>query len=226
MRRVLVTGANGLVGQKLVAALAPQCNVLATARQETFQADPGSVEYQQLDIADGGACKELVLAFNPDVIVNSAAFTHVDACEEQRELCWQVNVKGVANLAHAARKNMAKLIHISTDYVFNGEQGPYAEEAKPNPIGYYGKAKLASENEVRIAGIPYAIVRTNVVYGDGVGIKNNFFLWVYNSLAAGKTIRVVTDQYNNPVLADDLAEGIRLLIDQSKYGVFNIQWED
>lgn len=231
MKRVLITGANGLLGQKLVLALFPHFEVLATARQprwypaDTLPRDD-AVAYRQLDITHLQQCREVIDDFCPDVIVNAAAYTHVDACEEEKELCWQVNVKGVEHLARVARKHMSLVVQLSTDYIFDGTAGPYGETDRPRPLGYYGKAKLAAENAVRVAGIPYAIVRTNVLYGIGERVKTNFFLWVYNSLKAGQSIRVVTDQYNNPVLAEDLAEGIRLLIAQSGYGVYHMAGED
>ena len=225
-KRILVTGANGLLGQKLVATLAGEFHLLATGRQPRLALTSPPLDYRQLDITDIQQCKDVIIPFQPDVIVNAAAFTHVDACEEQKEACWKINVKGVENLTQCAKKNMAQLIQLSTDYLFEGTAGPYSEDAKPAPLGYYGKSKLASENAVRMVGIPYAIVRTNVIYGVGIQVKNNFFLWVYNNLKAGKNIRVVTDQYNNPILAEDLAEGIKLLIEKSQYGVFHLAGED
>ena len=225
MKKILITGANGLVGQKLVTALQGN-ELIATGYRPEPRFNPNLATYEVLDIANASDCKDLVNRFLPDVIVNAAAYTNVDGCETDRETCWKVNVKGVENLAQAARKCMAQLVHISTDYIFDGKEGPYQEDAHPRPLGYYGKAKLASENTVRMTGIPYAIIRTNVVYGTGNGVKNNFFLWVYNQLKNGNPIRIVTDQYNNPTLADDLAEGIRLLIDKSAYGVFHLSGED
>lgn len=228
MKKILVTGANGLLGQALLKKLNQDFNIYAAGIEDSLFPEifSGRVTYQQLDIADQKSCRELVWGIKPDAIINAAAFTNVDDCEEEKELCWRVNVKGAENLANAARKNMALLIHLSTDYIFDGKAGPYSEEHKPNPLGYYGKSKLASENAVRMAGIPYAIIRTNVLYGTGVEVKNNFFLWVYHSLKNGKTINVVTDQFNNPTLAEELAEGIHLLIDKSKYGVYNIAGEE
>ncbi len=221
-KKILITGANGLLGQKLVSALHKDFQILATGRQPRLLLEDLRVPYRVLDIIDFQQCKKIVIPFKPDIIINSAAFTHVDACEDQREACWRTNVKGVENLASCARKNMAQLIQVSTDYIFEGTDGPYPEDAKPHPLGYYGKSKLASENAVRMIGIPFAIVRTNVLYGVGTGVKTNFFLWVYQNLKDSKEIRVVTDQYNNPTLAEDLAEGIRLIISQSQYGVFHL----
>ena len=228
MKKILITGANGLLGQALVRGLAnkKEYAVYATARSEKLVIPEMDIPYFELDIANGEACREVIRHITPDVIINAAAYTHVDGCETEKEKCWLANVKGVENLARFARKNMALLVQLSTDYIFDGTEGPYDEYDIPSPLGYYGRAKLAAENAVRMAGIPYAIVRTNVIFGTGINVKNNFFLWLYESLKAGKQIRVVTDQYNNPVLADTLAEGIRLLVDNSKYGVYHLAGKD
>lgn len=220
MKKILITGVNGLLGQALSRTFSDNFEVYSAAIEPSPALE--LPHYEQLDISDPKKCKKLIWQIEPDVIINAAAFTNVDACEEEKELCWRINVKGVENLAAAARRNMALLVHLSTDYIFDGKEGPYPEEYKPKPLGYYGKSKLASENAVRIAGIPYAIVRTNVLYGAGINVKNNFFLWLYHSLQANKQIRVVTDQLNNPTLAEELAEGIQLLIKASKYGIYNI----
>lgn len=221
-QKILITGANGLLGQKLVNLLAGDYQVIATARQKHLSIPVQQVEYIPLDLVQVSAVRDLIKSFAPDTIINCAAYTHVDACENNRELCWDANVRAVEHLAQAARQNMTMLIQLSTDYLFDGTAGPYSEDEMPKPVGYYGKSKLAAENVVRMTGIPYAIVRTNVIFGEGTNVKNNFFRWVYQSLTANKKIKVVTDQYNNPVLAEDLAEGIRRLIEGSKYGVYHL----
>lgn len=220
MKKILITGVNGLLGQALVKTFSGSYEIYSAAIEDSPAID--LPHYEKLDISDPKGCKNLIWHIEPDAIINAAAFTDVDACEEEKELCWRINVKGVENIAAAARRNMALLVHLSTDYIFDGKAGPYPEDYKPKPLGYYGKSKLASENAVRIAGIPYAIVRTNVLYGTGINVKNNFFLWLYQSLQGNTPIRVVTDQLNNPTLAEELAEGIRLLIQASKYGIYNI----
>jgi dTDP-4-dehydrorhamnose reductase len=116
----------------------------------------------------------------------------------------------------------ARLIHVSTDYVFDGKTGNYAEDDKPNPINYYGKTKLAAENAVRISGSDHAIVRTIVLYGQGAQVKQNFALWVINSLKAGATIRCVDDQIGNPTYVGDLAVGILAIVERERSGVYHI----
>jgi dTDP-4-dehydrorhamnose reductase len=135
---------------------------------------------------------------------------------------WKANVTAVENLAEAARKVGAKLVHISTDYIFDGKNGPYDEEAKPNPVGYYGKTKLASENAVLVAEIPHTILRTIVLYGSGIGVKQNFALWVIGSLKSRKQITVVDDQLGNPTFVSDLAMAIIKSFELNRQGIFHI----
>ncbi len=222
MKRVLITGANGLLGQKLVTTFVEDFEVIATAREEQSVFRSPQFIYEPLDITNYQQVGQVLETYRPEVVINAAAYTNVDGCEEEREVCWRANVKAVENLAVWSRRIDAQLVHVSTDYIFDGYNGPYDEEARPNPLCYYGKAKLASENAVKKEGIPYIIARTSVVYGVGKGVKPNFFLWVYRSLKQGKAIRVVTDQYNTPTLADDLAEGILLALRAGYEGVVNI----
>ncbi len=222
MTRVLITGSNGLLGQKLVTTFLEEYEVIATAREEQSVFQSPRFTYRTLDIANYRQVHHLLEDVRPDVIINAAAYTYVDGCEVEKETCWRVNVKAVENLAVLARRIGSKLVHVSTDYIFDGRQGPYDEEARPNPLCYYGKAKLASENAVKKEGIPHIIARTSVVYGVGRGVKKNFFLWLYESLKNGQAIRVVTDQYNTPTLAEDLAEGILQALQANVEGVVNI----
>ena len=226
MKRVLITGANGLLGQKLITELIEDYELLATARAPQPVLQSPTFLYRRLDIENYRACKAVIEDFRPEVIINAAAYTNVDGCEVEREACWRANVKGVENLVRAARNRMIQIIHISTDYIFDGTNGPYAEEQRPNPLCYYGKAKLASENVIKAAGLPYTIVRTSVVYGVGVAVKSNFFLWVYQRLQQDKPIRVVTDQYNTPTWVDDLAGGIHLILNRPFLGVIHISGPD
>ncbi|HVN48819.1 MAG TPA: sugar nucleotide-binding protein, partial [Bacteroidota bacterium] len=180
MKRILIAGSNGLLGQRLSMMLSglTEYEVLNTSIERSFVFDDHLYDYTQLDITQRGDVKSLISSFQPDVILNAAAATNVDWCESNRELAWKINVTAVENLAEAARKVNAKLIHVSSDYVFDGKNGPYDEQAPVNPISYYGKTKLASENAVQSAGINYGIVRPVVLFGLGIGVKANFVLWV------------------------------------------------
>lgn len=224
MKRILICGANGLLGQRLALILSTQTEyeVLNTSHHRSFVFDDRLLDYTQLDITRKGDVKSLVSSFQPTTIINAAAATNVDWCETHREDAWRVNVVGVENLIEATRKVGAKLIHLSTDYVFDGKAGPYSEEDRPNPISYYGKSKLAAENALRMADIPFSIIRTIVVYGQGINIKQNFPLWVLQSLQEGKQIRCAVDQISNPTHVGDLALAVVRVFEMNREGFYHV----
>ncbi len=226
MKKVLITGANGLLGQALVNVFYKKYQIMTTGQEDQPIITAGDEPYAQLDITNPARSKKIINQFAPDVVMNAASYTHVDDCERNKEFCWQVNVKGVENLANLARRYDFHLIHYSTDYVFDGKQGPYGEEDRPVPLGYYGKSKLASENVLRQIGCHFTIVRTCVLYGTGKEVKKNFFLWVLESLMNDKKIKVVTDQYNNPTLVEDLALGSSSVVEQAALGLYNLAGKD
>jgi dTDP-4-dehydrorhamnose reductase len=227
-RRVLIVGANGLVGQKLTEIFSNDRNfdLLISARQSEAYNKAASFGYVQLDATNLAAVKELVWNFSPEVIINAAAYTDVDGCEREKELSWKANVTAVENLVTASRLVGARVVHISTDYVFDGKAGPYDETATPNPLSYYGKEKLASENAVRASGENWAIVRTMVVYGVAPKVKKNFAIWLVQELKKGNRVNIVCDQFGNTTLADDLARGIYELVRQNKRGLYHIAGSD
>ena len=228
MKRILICGSNGLLGQRLALMLSSQTDyeVLNTSMERSFVFDDRLFDYTQLDITKKGDVKSLISSFHPTAILNAAAATNVDWCEVHRDEAWKVNVVGVENLVEAARKVGSRLVHISTDYVFDGSRGPYSEDDTPSPISYYGKSKLASENAVRIGGIPYTILRTIVLYGAGIGIKENFPLWVVRSLKAGKQIRCVDDQISNPTHVTDLAFAAVKGFELNRDGIYHVCGKD
>lgn len=224
--RILVTGANGLLGQELVTLLSkvPAYDVLATGRDATPRFRHASCGYTPLDITDADATHRLFQDFAPDVVINAAAMTQVDLCEQAREACWKVNVEAVDTLASRCLKTGCRLIQVSTDFIFDGADGPYAEKARPNPVNFYGKSKLAGENAARGAGLDqWAIVRTVLVYGTGQNLpRSNFALWVIDQLSQDQPIQVVTDQWRTPTYAADLAAGIERVVRYGKGGVFHV----
>lgn len=226
--RVLITGANGLVGQKLASAFSADRSIdlLASARQSEAYNRSASFGYLSLDTENRGAVKELVWNFEPDVIINAGAYTNVDGCEREKEVSWKANVTAVENLVAAARLVSAKLVQISTDYIFDGKSGPYDETAIPNPLSYYGREKLAAENAVRASGENWLIVRTMVVYGIARKVKKNFAIWLAEELGQGNKVRIVDDQIGNVTLADDLAHGIFELVHRNKRGVYHVAGSD
>ena len=224
MRRVLICGSNGLLGQRLAVMLGTrtELEVLNTSHHRSFVFDHRLFDFTQLDLTRKGDVKSLISSFQPDVIMNAAAATNVDWCETHREEAWNANVVGVEHLIEAARKVGARLIHVSTDYVFDGKTGNYSETDKPNPINYYGKTKLAGENAIRISDIPYVILRSIVVYGHGIGVKKNFALWVVESLRTGKHIRCVDDQISNPTFVGDLALAVVRAAERERAGLYHV----
>lgn len=228
MKRILICGSNGLLGQRLALMFGNETKgdfhyeVLNTSHHRTFVLDHHLFDYTQLDITNKSDVKSLVGSFRPDIIVNAAAMTNVDACEIQREAAWKINVIGVENLSEIARRIGAKLVHISTDYVFDGKNGPYDESARPNPINYYGKTKLAGENAILASGASYVILRTIVVFGTGINVKNNFALWVVKSLRENKKIRCVDDQISSPTYVGDLAVAVKNAIERDSCGLYHV----
>ncbi len=220
--RILITGANGKLGQRTVSFYKNFKNIelLTIAIEEKPVID--GAEYLQCDITDREKVKKVVFDYCPDFIINTAAYTNVDKSETDREAAWKVNVKAVEYLSESARVIDAHIIHISSDYLFDGKSGPYAENAVPNPLGYYGRTKLASENVLRLSGCYYTIIRTNVLYGNAADSSPDFVKWVINSLNGGEKIKIVTDQINNPTFIDDLVQGINKIIEFGKTGVYNI----
>jgi dTDP-4-dehydrorhamnose reductase len=224
MKRILICGSNGLLGQRLALMLSSQTDneVLNTSRQRSFVFDHRLFDYTQLDITKKGDVKSLISSFHPTTIINAAAAADVDWCEQHREEAWKINVVGVENLIEATRKVGARLIHISTDYIFDGTHGPYSEDDKPNPISYYGKSKLASENAVRIAEIAYTILRTIVLYGNGIGVRDCFPTWVVKNLRAGKVVRCSEDQISNPTHVNDIAFAAVKAGELNRDGIYHI----
>ena len=220
--RILITGSNGMLGQRAVQFYSSKENVELLATSVEEKSVVNSVDYISSDIKNRDSIKKVIHDYYPDFIIHTAAFTNVDLSEKFREDAWKINVKGVEYIAEAARAIDAHIIHISTDYIFDGKDGPYSENAKPNPVGYYGRTKLASENALKISGTFFTILRTNVLYGIAPNSRPDFVRWVINSLNKKENIRIVKDQINNPAFIDDLVQGINKIIDFKKTGTYNI----
>lgn len=223
-KRILIVGSNGMLGQRTVEFFSRQQNfeILGCSVEEN---SVSNCEYVCCDLTKRDNIKNIIYDFYPDFVVNAAAYTNVDQSETERETAWKVNVKGVEYLAEASRVLDCHLIHISSDYVFDGTNGPYTEDAKPHPLGYYGRTKLASENALKISGAIHTILRTNVLYGIA-NSRPDFVRWVINSLKEGKEIRIVTDQYNNPTFIDDLVQAVSRVIEFRKEGIYHIGGRD
>ncbi|MFN8353798.1 MAG: SDR family oxidoreductase [Spirosomataceae bacterium] len=228
-KRILITGSNGLLGQKLVQLLIQQPGIeaIATARGNNRLPFTEGYQYLSMDITNADEVATVITQVKPHVVIHTAAMTNVDQCEFEKEQAWALNVHAVSYLAEACRANDTFFLHLSTDFIFDGTSGPYTEDAPASPLSFYGWSKLAGEEEVRRSGIRWAIARTVLVYGIVADMsRSNIILWVKKSLEEGKTIKVVTDQFRSPTLAEDLAMGCWLIADQEAEGVFNISGKD
>jgi dTDP-4-dehydrorhamnose reductase len=222
MGKVLITGANGLLGQKLCRHFSPSYHVIAIDLHPQSFIPSTDITYHSLDITNREKVISFVRFHHPDLIINAAAYTDVDGCEMHQKEARAVNVEAVETLVGICRKLKIRLIHLSTDYVFDGENGPYAEEDPPHPVSYYGKTKLESEKAIRSSGIDFLIVRTNVLYGWGKKVKPNFLLWLLEKLSSGEKIEIVTDQLNNPTQADNLSACLLEMAEKNLTGIFHV----
>ena len=225
--KILITGANGLLGQKLCLLIEQdkQVQLIATARKEiNYSLAKG--QFNILDITNGNQTKDVIVQEKPDVVIHTAAMTNVDQCETDREGCWNANVTAVEHVVNACEKINSFLVHVSTDFIFDGTHGPLDELAIPKPVNYYGESKLAGEHVVINSKLNWAIARTVLVFGITNDMsRSNIVLWVKKSLEDGKTIHVVNDQWRTPTLVEDLAMGCYLIATQRKKGIFNISGE-
>jgi dTDP-4-dehydrorhamnose reductase len=234
--KILITGSNGLLGQKLVYKLRNTngTTCIATARGENRLVKQDGYIYETLDITDKKNVEAVFVKHLPDVVINTAAMTNVDACETEKGACWLMNTTAVENqvtvLEDLKNKNSnyaPHFIHLSTDFIFDGTHGPLDENEKPNPLSYYAESKLAAEKIVMNAPLDWAIARTVLVYGivDNMS-RSNIVLWVKSNLEQGKIIHVVDDQFRTPTLAEDLADGCILLTKKKATGIYNISGKD
>lgn len=249
--KILITGSNGLLGQKIVYALLklnagqkpignciwPEVThlfIVATSKGENRIIEKSGYIFESLDISDKKQVEAILNKHRPDVVINTAAMTNVDACETQKEECWKANVVAVQNIVDVLSTlnqqptaNNPQLIHLSTDFIFDGEAGPYKEDDKPNPLSYYALSKYESEKVLQASKIKWAILRTIIVYGivDNMS-RTNIVLWAKGALAKGEKINVVDDQFRAPTLAEDLAQGCILAALKGATGIYNVSGKD
>lgn len=228
--RILITGSNGLLGQKLVAALRndPDVRLIATSRGSDRTPEPLGDRYHGLDITSVADVDTVFDEVKPDVVIHTAAMTNVDACELDPVACKLQNVTATENLVRAAARHQSHFIHLSTDFIFDGRSGPYREEDQPAPLSIYGQSKLDAERIVMNAGsAKWAIARTIIVYGVAPGLsRTNVVLWAKSALEKGQPIKVVDDQWRMPTLAEDLADGCIRIAKRRATGIFNLSGPD
>ena len=228
--KILLTGSNGLLGQKLVALLCEQPGValVATSRGPNRLADRyPDLCYRALDVTDAAQVRQVLAREQPTHVIHAAALTNVDECELHRAACWLQNVTAVAHLVAGCARHGIHLTHLSTDFIFSGDAGPLAEDAVPAPVNFYGESKLAAEQLVQAGAGRWAIARTVLVYGVAHRYgRTNLVLWVRDALRAGQPIRVVSDQWRTPTLAEDLAQGCWLLARQAAQGIYHLSSDE
>lgn len=229
MKRILVTGSNGLLGQKLIDLCLSDPEVVLIATSKGINRHPldKSFIYEDMDILNLPQMEAVVKKHHPDVIINTAAMTNVDACESDQENCYALNVEAVESLIGICERNDIQLIHLSTDFIFDGENGPYSEDDLPNPLSYYGQTKLEAEELLKNSSCRWVILRTIIVYGIVNDMsRSNIILWAKSALEKGNPINVVDDQWRMPTLAEDLATCCLLAAKRNAQGVFNASGKD
>jgi len=214
-KRLLITGASGQLGNSVLNQLFGKYDLLSTDIIHTNRSD---VPFAILDISNFAKIKNILSEFNPDVIINLAAYTDVDGCELNPNKAYLLNSKSVEMLSDNFN---GQIIQISTDYVFDGISGPYTENDDTNPINIYGKTKLQAENVLDHSDNDWCILRTNVLFDYYKGTEASFIKWVIDSLKSNKSINVVDDQWNNPTWTLNLAEIIELIIKNNVKGLYN-----
>lgn len=230
--KILVTGSNGLLGQKLTDLILQEnqnhqenhpIQLIAASRGPNRHPIRQGYLYEELDLLDNERLKQVFEQHRPDCVIHTAALTHVDQCEENPELCNRLNVDLVRDLIALCEAGGTHLIHLSTDFIFDGLQGPYREEDQPNPLSVYGQSKLESEALVKQASCPWTIIRTILVYGILPDLsRSNIVLWAKGALEKGQEIRVVQDQWRMPTLAEDLAQACFSAAKKKATGTFHV----
>ncbi len=229
MKTIIITGSNGLLGQKIIEKILKEggVNLIATSRGANRYPIKEGYIYAEMDISKPEEVKEVIATYKPDAIIHTAAVTNVDIAEANKALAFQLNVEAVQTLIEVCEKNDVQLVHLSTDFIFDGEQGPYAEEDKANPLSYYGETKLLAEQAIKKSRCKWAILRTILVYGIVSDMsRSNIVLWAKGALEKGEPLNVVNDQWRMPTLAEDLADGCLLAVAHRAQGVYHISGRD
>jgi dTDP-4-dehydrorhamnose reductase len=225
MKTILVTGSNGLLGQKITEKIitTKQFRLIATSRgANRFPIQDGYI-YVAMDVLDPLNVRAVIEKYKPDAIIHTAAMTNVDTCEAQPEMAQLLNVEAVKTLLALAEDFHIQFIHLSTDFVFDGAAGPYDELAPTSPLSYYGQTKVIGEELVKQASCPWVIIRTILVYGIvGDMSRSNIVLWAKAALEKGAPIHVVNDQWRMPTLAEDLVDGCLLAVEKNAQGLFHV----
>ena len=228
--KILVTGANGLLGQHLIQLLLTSTthDVIASGKgPNRFPFKHERLIYQSADLAEPFDVYDLFDKCQPDIVVHAGALTQVDYCEENQEEAFKVNYNGTCSVVVKSESQQCFLIFVSTDFVFDGLNGPYKEEDEVHDVNWYGQTKWMAENVVKECTTDWAIVRTCLVYGNNLNEgRSNIINWVKENLEQGKKIKLVSDQFRTPTYVQDLAKGIVLIIEKKTKGIYHISGEE
>ena len=224
--KLLITGSNGLLGQKLLDLLIPNqdVQVIGVSKGANRSVWTDGFVYQDVDLMQPGEISKALAEHQPDAIIHTAALTNVDACETEQEACQRLNVDVVREMVNFIGDKPTNLLHLSTDFIFDGQAGPYSETDEPNPLSVYGKSKWESEKVVQQSGIQnWSIARTIIVYGTCKDMSRaNIVLWAKGAAEKNQALNIVNDQYRSPTLAEDLAKGCWEIVKRKKNGVYNL----
>lgn len=217
--KILITGAKGQLGSQITNIIHNGCSELGKIDSRYSGAEIVGIDIEDLDISNLEDSKKYISEVNPDIIINSAAYTNVDGCEENNDVAFKANSLGPRNLAIICEEIDAKLIHISTDYVFDGNGiVPYREYDRPSPVSIYGKTKLLGEEYVKNICKKYFIFRTAWLYGHN---GKNFVKTIMKASTEKDYLEVVNDQLGNPTNAEDLAHHILKIAMTEEYGIYH-----
>lgn len=219
MTKVLVVGATGTIGSALMNAAGRKHDVLGTYRTKERS---GLVK---LDVTDVSAVEALLDEFNPELILDAHANSMIDKCENEKDEAWEINVHGTRNLLRAAKRKSAKIIFISTDQVYDGNQPIHFEDGTTNPLHHYGKTKVAAEIAAHKSGADFLALRSSFVYSDGNTIPG-LLQKVLNSLNQGKDYVAFHDQFRKPMMLNDFADAVLELYERNASGILNFGGPD
>lgn len=223
--KILITGSNGLLGQKIVQrCIKHHIQFIATSKGENRNTNCPDSNYLPLDISVENEVQSLIRKVKPTAIIHTAAITNVDYCEEHPEECMLVNVKATQFLFEAAQEVGAHFQLLSTDFVFDGKNGPYSETDPVNPLSVYAQSKVKGEQILIDSDYKnWSVARTIIVYGTGIGLsRSNMILWALDALPKGQTMNIVNDQFRAPTWADDLAYGCVEIVKRNVTGIFHL----
>lgn len=225
--RVFITGSTGLLGTALFYNAPTGIILGGSVNKNRFLPNVGNVYYEYMDITRPRVVERVLTNFKPDVVIHTAGIGNVDYCEQHQEEAWAVNVEGTRNVANAAKQLDATMLFTSTNSIFNGTNPPYHEESVPDPLEYYGKTKVQSEQDLRDLGVDHILIRLITMYGwNNPYERQNPVTWAIDKLKQNQELKMVTDVYNNFLKVESAAEGIWKAILDNHRGTFHLAGAD